>query len=389
MLSSIKVLQRDHFNSFKIELNQINKLLIISPFITEEITQFILSKIPATDIKLITRYNTLDFFSGVSDLNALKVFFNNGTKIRGVYKLHSKLYIFDNKSAIITSANFTSAGMMSNMEFGLLVKEKNVVKDCIGYFNLLWVKANNTLTDKMILQWEKKINEALKQKIKSKNDSGLGDEGNDCFDNEEINNELKSLKKLTGFKKKKAKANSVKRYFIKYIGATDGRKKLSAKIAKDIKDSECNKKIFYSYHPGQISDGDIVYFGRMTKNPNDYAIMGKGIGLRHNRTKDIVSKDETKIKKWKNKYRYFNKIHSAEFINGTLNDCVLLTKDIISKFNYRTLVTTLERWNKGERNIVVSRSLMQKQFVEITPQVAKWLDKQLDKEMQMSSKIVK
>lgn len=389
MKSAIRTLHRDHFDSFKSELNTTKNLLIISPFITEEITHFILKKIPGKNIKLITRYNTYDFYNGVSDLNAIKVFFNNGTKIRGVYKLHSKLYIFDNRSAIITSANFTTAGMVNNMEFGLLVYDIKVVNKCVSYFNLLWKEANNSVTPEMITGWAKKVNSALKKKIKSKDGSGLGDEGNDCFSDSEINSELKSLKKKTGFIRRKVKTESAKRYFIKYIGATKGRKSLSAKISNEIKDSECDNRIFYSYHPRQISDGDVVYFGRMTEDPDDYAIMGRGTGVKHIPSRDVVKSGEDKIKKWKKKYKYFNMVHSSKFIKGRLGDCILLTRDIIPIFNHKTLLTTLKRWNNGERNIVVPKSLMQKQFVEITPEVAKWLDKKLDGQFNKLGKIIK
>lgn len=391
MKSAIKILTRNHFDQFTNELNKSDELLIISPFIKENITHHILKKIPGHKIKLITRYNTLDFYTGVSDLNAIKMFFKGSTEIRGVYKLHSKLYIFDQRSAIITSANFTRAGMISNMEFGLLIYDKKIVNECIGHFNYLWEKAGNNVNEEMINKWQSKVEKAIKHKIKTKNPSGLGDEGNDCFDKNEVQNELKSIRKNTGIKRAKKGRSLTKRYFIKYIGATTGRKPLIHNISKEIKESECDRKVYYSYHPRQISDGDVIYFGRMTENPNDYAIIGKGIGVKHIPSRDKVTEAEKRITKWgwKNKYQYYNQVHSCEFVNGSLNDCFLLTRDVIRRFKHKTLVTTLERWYRGERDIVVTKSLMQKQFVEITPEVANWLDKQLEKQMQLKGKILK
>ena len=234
MKSAIKILNRNHFDQFTNELNKSYKLLIVSPFIKENITHHILKKIPGNKIKLITRYNTLDFYTGVSDLNAIKMFFKGSTEIRGVYKLHSKLYIFDERSAIITSANFTKAGMISNMEFGLLVNDKKIVTECIRHFNYLWEKAGNPVDEKIITKWQKKIDKAIKQKIKTKNPSGLGDEGNDCFDKNEVQNELEFIRKKTGTKRAKKERSLAKRYFIKYIGATTGRKPLIHNISKEI-----------------------------------------------------------------------------------------------------------------------------------------------------------
>lgn len=389
MKSAIKTLQTNHLDYFQSELKKSNKLEIISPFITEDITHFILNYLSGKNIKVITRYDLRDFYSGVSNLEAIKLFYKSGTKISGVCRLHSKLYIFDSRSAIITSSNFTRGGMLSNMEFGLLINDTKIIKDCKKYFNKLWRKADNELTFKRIKEWESKLKKAKTKKVKVNDNSGLGDEGQDCFDKNESKNELKSIRKATGYKKPQASIKSSERYFIKYIGATEGRRELFTKIKNEIEESECNERIYYSYHPRQISDGDIIYFGRMTMNPNDYAIMGRGVGLRHSRKNDKVAGIETKSKRWKKKYKYFNRIQAAEFINGNLRDCILLTRDIIPKFEHRTLVSTLKRWEKGERKIVVSRSLMQKQFVEITPEVANWLDKQLEKQMQLKGKILK
>lgn len=389
MKSAIKTLQTNHLDYFQSELKKSNKLEIISPFITEDVTQFILTYLSGENVRLLTRYNLRDFYSGVSNLDAIKLFYKSGTEIRGVYRLHSKLYIFDDRTAIITSANFTKGGMLSNMEFGLMVTNEKVVKDCKRYFDELWNKADNKLTSETIKVWEAKIKKALKLKVKTNDESGLNDEGKDCFGDNESKAELTSVRKFTGYKKSKSSVSFSKRYFIKYIGATNVRKPLSEKISDEIINSECDNRIFYSYHPHQISDGDVVYFGRMTEDPADYAIIGRGIGVKHIPSRDVVKPTEKRIKKWKKKYKYYNQVHSCEFIDGRLEDCVLLTRDIISKFNYRTLLTTLNRWNNGERDIVVSRSLMQKQFVEITPEVAKWLDKKLAKQFSIKGILAK
>ena len=160
MNSAIKTLQANHLDYFHSELKKSNKLEIISPFVTEDVTHFILKYLIGKNIRLLTRYNLRDFYSGVSNLDAIKLFYNSGTEIRGVYRLHSKLYIFDNRTAMITSTNFTKGGMLSNMEFGLLVSNSKVVKDCKKYFDELWDKADNKLTSETIKRWEKKIAKA-------------------------------------------------------------------------------------------------------------------------------------------------------------------------------------------------------------------------------------
>ena len=45
-----------------------------------------------------------------------------GARVRGIRKLHAKLYLFGASRAVITSANLTKSALDSNHEFGLVAK---------------------------------------------------------------------------------------------------------------------------------------------------------------------------------------------------------------------------------------------------------------------------
>jgi len=267
--------------------------------------------------------------------------------------------------------------MMSNMEFGLLVNDNKIVLKCIDYFNFLWNRSKNSLTISKLNGWNKKINKLKKAKKEERSNLGLKDEGNNCFDNNEVENDLEISKPVYKTEIKKKYFYSNKRFFVKYIGATDGRVPLTKSIKEVIKDSLSHEAIFYSYHPKQISDGDIIYFGRMTYEPYDYAIYGKAFGKAHDRKLHKIN-SSTKTKPWQKKYCYYNLVEEPVFQDGKFDNCVLFREDLIANFGYNSLISTQKRWRKGERNIEVSNSLMQRQYIEITPEAAKWLDAQLE-----------
>ena len=87
---------------------------VICPFIKASALDRLLSLKPAS-IQVITRFNLVDFAEGVSDIAALRMLLDAGAQVRGVRKLHSKLYLFASR-AIVTSANLTKAALDSNHE---------------------------------------------------------------------------------------------------------------------------------------------------------------------------------------------------------------------------------------------------------------------------------
>lgn len=125
-----------------------NQVHIISPFIGFN-TALNLSKImeeATEDIEciLITRFYREDFLNKVSSLAGLELLANAGVRIFALQNLHSKLYIFDEKSIIMGSANFTFNGFYRNHEFGVFMEnELEFSKECNYYFNNLLQEIKN------------------------------------------------------------------------------------------------------------------------------------------------------------------------------------------------------------------------------------------------------
>ncbi|MFA5670021.1 MAG: phospholipase D-like domain-containing protein [Balneolaceae bacterium] len=115
-----------------------NKIRITSPFIKENICDDILSiKKRSSSIELITSFKLINLYSGSLDINGIEKLIDNASNVSNHSKLHSKIYIFDDKKAVITSSNLNNGGLVNNYEYGILIDDKKVVYDVISDFELL------------------------------------------------------------------------------------------------------------------------------------------------------------------------------------------------------------------------------------------------------------
>ena len=96
-----------------------SRVLIASPYVNNGFIQ--LTDLVPRDVSrtLVTRTDMRDFALGASNLETLCTLARDGVTVRSLSDLHAKIYIFDDTSALVTSANATYSGMYSNWECGL------------------------------------------------------------------------------------------------------------------------------------------------------------------------------------------------------------------------------------------------------------------------------
>lgn len=111
-------------------------LLICSPFIGRGPCDRIASILRQRDgtnipILLLTELSRDNMLSGSTDVEALAKLCEvlPRTEIRFLPNLHAKVYIADEREAVVTSANLTDAGLRRNFEYGLHIRERDLVKE--------------------------------------------------------------------------------------------------------------------------------------------------------------------------------------------------------------------------------------------------------------------
>lgn len=227
----IKTIQHNWLHELKEELQEAKHVRIVSPFITENLVRLFLESFSGIKLQIITRFNLNDFRSGVSSISALNRLLNAGAEIKGVQGLHSKLYLFDEKSVIITSANFTTGGFFQNKEFGIKSKNEETISNSHTYFNELWDIDDYLLTEDVLNEWGAlvKRSRSIQEKVQS-----LPDFGSSYQD------------KL--FNKVKGKH---KRYFIKFFGKDEDRANLTDHTRPEIQYGCCHYALSFSDKRGR------------------------------------------------------------------------------------------------------------------------------------------
>jgi hypothetical protein len=104
-----------------------SRLLIASPYVNDGILQLTESVDVSLSRTLVTRTDLRDFAIGSSSLDTLCLLARDGFVIRSLSDLHAKIYIFDDSSALVTSANATFSGMNHNWECGLGTHDSTTV----------------------------------------------------------------------------------------------------------------------------------------------------------------------------------------------------------------------------------------------------------------------
>lgn len=300
-------------------------------------------------VKLITRYNLNDFRSKISSLSALKKLVEEGAEIKGIKNLHSKVYLFDNKSIIIGSANFTSGGFLNNYEYGIKTTDNDTIIQTVAYFESLWNIGNEILTLPKIEEWEKEIEQS---KVIFKND------------------ELSDYGKIASIQ-----GSSNKKYFIKLFGKNDFRVSLDYTAKEEIIRSHCHWALTFSGkkgRPRKYNDGDIVYMASMLYG-TDYAIFGKGIALKHIDKRDVASETDIDEIDWKKYWPIYIRVKNTCFIDSSMGNCPKMS-ELINSLKYDSFDKTQSRHLNGEEDLNVWASLRQQADVQLSELAAEWLE---------------
>jgi hypothetical protein len=113
---------------------------IASAYVTD--TQ-LLSNMHDRDICLLTYIERRDIVSGATNLDSLAALIKVGVQCRWLCsgpRLHAKVYLFGDQSAVVTSANLTTKALNDNIEVGVALSSV-AAKQLIRWFSELWDEA--------------------------------------------------------------------------------------------------------------------------------------------------------------------------------------------------------------------------------------------------------
>lgn len=322
------------------------------------------------EVKVITRFNLNELLLRVSDVKALEYLLEVGAQVKGVRNLHSKVYILGASEAIVTSANLTHAGLHRNTECGVESEDGEFVKADEAYFDSLWDKAGSTLSISMLTEWKGLISKARRSGAGS-NKGFLGDFGADLgFDKDDI---IDHSNPPVGIKPRQ--------WFVKLFGTSRDRESHETSVFDEVLGSDSHRVLSYpkNKRPRSVKEGDLIFIGRMVKDPNDIMVYGRARGLKHDPNIDNATAEDIKLKKWKSDWSRYIRVYQAEFVKGTLGDGISLYK-LMNELGPDTSVTTQFNAKKGKGDINPKHAYRSQASVRLTERAARLLNNRLDEE---------
>jgi len=342
-----------------------DELIIISPFI----------KLPSVKrltagkkkIQVLTRFALSDLFEGVSDLSALQYLLDLGAEIRGIKYLHSKLYLFGEQRAILTSANLTDAALTRNHELGIVTAKASEIDACRNYFEKLWQGARSHVCSlQMLRKWRSELGIAKKKDRKFARPISLKDYGADL-----------------GFLPDPPLISTAPgisiQAFVKFFGTGDTRAQRDMLIFDEIAGSESHWSLSYlaSKRPRQVQTGDVMFIGRMVRSPSDTMIYGRAVAYRYEAVRDDASSADKKRRSWKKEWSRYIRVRDPEFIDGPLSNGISLT-GLMTELGAESFASTEANQKAGIGNTDPRQSLRSKAHIRLSSKGANWLNAKFD-----------
>ncbi|GIP38451.1 hypothetical protein J31TS4_17310 [Paenibacillus sp. J31TS4] len=383
------------FNLLSKTKNEIN---IISPYIGYTTANALAEVLESTeDIRcnIITRFYRADFLNGASNIEGLDRLFQAGTNIYALQDLHTKLYIFDNKSVILGSANFTFKGFYKNFEFGMFMEDEPIfAKECNDYFTGLLIQMKNTgdgswELDQARIDEEKRIINKILPNLKQKKNENPITFINEIkwgakIENEKENNNLDSstteknndfLEDVLRQETNIVSSNSNTGIWIKFEG-NSGDRVPNEDIYLDRKRKHYDDpyRTFFRRRPRGIKDGQTLFMAVISQDHNGNMtpiIVGYAITSGFDDSKEIGSTDYF-YKRTHGRYPYYVEITKGRYLKGAIKHGISLI-DLV-----RDLKQDLYPNNKKtESQIFMTHH--QKSHIQITEKAKQYLILNLEK----------
>ncbi len=338
----------------------------VCPFIKKSALDRLLKTARPRTLHVVTRFNLADCADGVNDLSALRLLLDCGASVRGVRNLHTKLYIFGKRRAILTSANLTDAALRLNHELGCVTEDGDLVDRCIRYFDALWLRAGPNLTLTRLKKWEDRVSLYLVSGCPPRRTIVLGDEGVDAG--------LTSDAPLLT-----ARVAEAPQSFVKFLGKGDRRVLLDFATIDEIQRAGCHWAVAYpaSKRPARVKDGAVIFIGRLTKEPNDIRVFGRAIAMRHIPGRDDATPADIALRSWKQTWPRYVRVHHGEFVNGSMRNGVSLN-ELMKSLKAEAFAATQRNATVGTGNTDPRKAYRQQAAVELTSFGACWLNDRLE-----------
>ena len=395
----IEILSNNHFEKIMDLFDSAKQSIrIVSPFLTKSMTDKLCRVVADQHISctFITRLYIEDLVAKANSIEALSDMLSAGLDVLAVKGLHAKLYIFDDSSAVVGSANFTSSGFKSNIELSLLIQdEPELLQEIIAYFDSFSTKvashpeahlSNSVLEDaqkRYLAHWSEKKSSGI---IRSGKMYGASLDKKSAFSStSDLTKELDDARKdndlifsLFRETEKQEQIHFPQTIWMKLSGAADDRLQPDEPLPMSCVDLN-GKKIYVSNYPFKvqsIKDGDEIYMAALTtdlKGRNQPVIVGRG-HLRSFDDSNYILPKWVEEYPWMDRYPWYAVINDCKIVDASVNKGIPMD----SVWEALGSDTYLSSFGRSEDIASVAKKHYQKAHIRLSGNAKVFIDKRLD-----------
>lgn len=394
----IELLTNNHFERILDLFDSVkDEIKIISPFLTMSMAEKLCGAVRQRKVscRFITRFYLEDMIAKANSMDALELMLDSGVRVYLAKGLHTKLYLFDQDSAILGSANFTNGGFKSNLELSLLLTEHEITAELHAYFDrmaeALDCAEEGVLTKELLSQARSRYS-ALYSSRKDQGTTRSTKMYGAALDKKSVfastDDLLKELQKCDGeedlvcalFREQERVSQIHYPYTIWLKFAGEGNNRLAGDQPFSLTDvTENGRTLYLSNYPFRaraVKDGDEVYLAGLTtdkKGKNQPVIIGRG-HLAGFREQNMASEEMLRQYPWMDRYPWYCVITDCEVIDAPLKEGVPMDMiwDALGSDTY------LASFGRGEDSAAVERKHYQKAHMRLSGNAKQYIDKKLD-----------
>lgn len=338
-------------------------IIIISPFLSNKTADLLCEIVENKGVEciFITRCYIRDFLQNANSIEAIEKMVKSGIKVYALEGLHAKLYLFDDSTVVMGSANFTMGGLESNVELSLITDEESVVAAC-GEFAEgleLYCKNNNGLVNEdLIYEMRDAYIDADKRYqsdcgVESRKTFGAKPAGKVYVKNHDWKTEdFMVVDHDSVFEMMFSEGQMIDDYnhnaWIKIEGDSTNRYNWNEKhsITKVKIGGRDAMVINFSRKPGGIQTGDQIFIVAMITDESGKStnrIVGRGYAKVRQNQKEVPAEWVNELGyEWMKKYKYFIELTDVELLDMNRNDCLSLS-EVYGALGKRTYTSTISK----------------------------------------------
>jgi hypothetical protein len=176
--------------------------------------------------------------------------------------------------------------------------------------------------------------------------------------------------------------------FVKFFGSNVDRAARIGTTLSAVQKAGNHKVCAYPIgkRPRQVQDGALIFMGRLVEGPNDVMIYGRAIAKHYEVGADDATEADIRAQYWRRKFSHYIRVHSPEFMGGTLAQGVSLN-ELMDVLGVEAFESTRRNWEAGRGNTDPRRSIGPQPAVLLSAQGSAWMNAQLEERFRNHGKL--